>query len=30
MVTHDQKAASHGTRTIILRDGSIAEDTAIM
>lgn len=28
MVTHDQKAASHGTRTITLRDGSIAEDTA--
>jgi putative ABC transport system ATP-binding protein len=29
MVTHDQKAAAHGTRTITLRDGSIAEDTAI-
>jgi putative ABC transport system ATP-binding protein len=28
MVTHDQKAAAHGTRTITLRDGSIAEDTA--
>jgi putative ABC transport system ATP-binding protein len=26
MVTHDQKAASHGTRTIKLNDGSIAED----
>ncbi len=28
MVTHDSKAASHGTRTITLRDGSISEDTA--
>jgi putative ABC transport system ATP-binding protein len=28
MVTHDQTAAAHGTRTITLRDGSIAEDTA--
>ncbi len=28
MVTHDPKAAAHGTRTITLRDGSIAEDTA--
>jgi len=28
MVTHDQTAASHGMRTITLRDGSIAEDTA--
>ena len=28
MVTHDQAAAAHGTRTITLRDGSIAEDTA--
>jgi len=27
MVTHDATAASHGTRTITLRDGSIAEDT---
>ena len=27
MVTHDTKAASHGTRIISLRDGSIAEDT---
>jgi putative ABC transport system ATP-binding protein len=27
MVTHDQKAAAHGTRTITLRDGSIAEDS---
>ncbi len=27
MVTHDTKAASYGTRTITLRDGSIAEDT---
>lgn len=26
MVTHDLKAASHGTRTITLKDGSIAED----
>lgn len=29
MVTHDQQAAAHGTRTITLRDGSIAEDTAM-
>ena len=29
MVTHDQKAAGHGTRTITLRDGSIAEDRAV-
>jgi len=29
MVTHDPKAASFGTRTIILKDGSIAEDKAI-
>ncbi len=29
MVTHDQKAAAHGTRVITLKDGSIAEDTAI-
>ncbi len=28
MVTHDPKAAGHGTRTILLKDGSIAEDTA--
>jgi len=28
MVTHDLKAASHGTRVITLTDGSIAEDTA--
>jgi putative ABC transport system ATP-binding protein len=28
MVTHDPRAAAHGTRTITLRDGSIAEDTA--
>ncbi len=28
MVTHDPKAAAHGTRTITLRDGSIAEDSA--
>ena len=28
MVTHDQKAASHGTRIITLRDGSIDSDTA--
>ena len=28
MVTHDTTAASHGTRTITLRDGNIAEDTA--
>jgi len=27
MVTHDSKAASYGTRTITLKDGSIAEDT---
>jgi putative ABC transport system ATP-binding protein len=27
MVTHDIKAASHGTRVITLKDGSIAEDT---
>jgi putative ABC transport system ATP-binding protein len=27
MVTHDSRAAAHGTRTITLRDGSIAEDT---
>jgi putative ABC transport system ATP-binding protein len=27
MVTHDQTAAAHGTRTITLRDGSIAEDS---
>ena len=27
MVTHDSKAAAHGTRMITLRDGSIAEDT---
>ncbi len=26
MVTHDLKAAAHGTRTITLKDGSIAED----
>jgi len=29
MVTHDSKAAAHGTRTITLRDGSISEDSAI-
>jgi putative ABC transport system ATP-binding protein len=29
MVTHDQKAAAHGTRTITLSDGSIAEDTGL-
>jgi len=28
MVTHDSKAASYGTRTITLKDGSISEDTA--
>ena len=28
MVTHDPRAAAHGTRTITLKDGSIAEDTA--
>jgi ABC-type lipoprotein export system ATPase subunit len=28
MVTHDSKAAAHGTRIITLRDGSISEDTA--
>lgn len=28
MVTHDPKAASYGTRTITLQDGSIAQDTA--
>ncbi len=28
MVTHDPKAAAYGTRTVTLRDGSIAEDTA--
>jgi len=28
MVTHDLKAASHGTRVITLKDGIIAEDTA--
>ena len=28
MVTHDSKAAAHGTRMITLRDGGIAEDTA--
>ena len=28
MVTHDPKAAAHGTRTVMLQDGSIAEDTA--
>ena len=27
MVTHDPRAAAHGTRTITLKDGSIAEDT---
>jgi putative ABC transport system ATP-binding protein len=27
MVTHDPRAASHGTRTITLKDGSIAEDS---
>ncbi len=27
MVTHDSRAAAHGTRTITLSDGSIAEDT---
>jgi putative ABC transport system ATP-binding protein len=27
MVTHDPKAAAYGTRTVTLRDGSIAEDT---
>lgn len=26
MVTHDPKAASYGTRTITLKDGSVAED----
>jgi putative ABC transport system ATP-binding protein len=29
MVTHDLKAASHGTRVIMLKDGGISEDTAI-
>jgi len=28
MVTHDPKAAAYGTRTVTLRDGSIAEDRA--
>ncbi len=28
MVTHDDKAALHGTRTIMLKDGCIAEDKA--
>jgi putative ABC transport system ATP-binding protein len=28
MVTHDPRAAAHGTRTVVLKDGSIAEDTA--
>jgi len=28
MVTHDTRAAAHGSRMITLRDGSIAEDTA--
>jgi putative ABC transport system ATP-binding protein len=28
MVTHDPRAAAHGTRTITLMDGSIAEDTS--
>jgi putative ABC transport system ATP-binding protein len=28
MVTHDPKAAAYGTRTVTLRDGSIAEDSA--
>jgi putative ABC transport system ATP-binding protein len=27
MVTHDPRAAAHGTRVVTLRDGSIAEDT---
>jgi putative ABC transport system ATP-binding protein len=27
MVTHDPSAAAHGTRTITLKDGSLAEDT---
>ena len=27
MVTHDPKAASYGTRTITLKDGSIAKDS---
>jgi putative ABC transport system ATP-binding protein len=30
MVTHDQKAAAYGTRTITLKDGSIAEDSSII
>jgi putative ABC transport system ATP-binding protein len=29
MVTHDLKASSHGTRVITLKDGGIAEDTAM-
>ena len=29
MVTHDPRAAACGTRTVTLRDGSIAEDTAM-
>jgi len=29
MVTHDPKAASFGTRTIMLKDGSIAEDRVV-
>ena len=28
MVTHDTKAAAHGTRKIVLSDGRVAEDTA--
>ncbi len=28
MVTHDTRAAAHGTRTVTLRDGGISEDTA--
>jgi ABC-type lipoprotein export system ATPase subunit len=28
MVTHDPKAASYGTRTVTLRDGSISEDSS--
>jgi putative ABC transport system ATP-binding protein len=29
MVTHDQKAAEHGTRTITLKDGALFEDVSL-
>jgi putative ABC transport system ATP-binding protein len=29
MVTHDQNAAAHGDRVIVLRDGEVVEERAV-